>query len=377
MPRKSPGKRKSSSTTTTITTTNKKSKKGSNGSTGGSTPSKKGGNYTRVAWAGPKQELYQPTFTQNTKCTIITEEMYENEKFQINGSSRCVRYLTLGSPARNHEEAVLLTSRLSKLQNRHVMPAINQHGKSGGGKKDWILKFKCPCPGCDFEVTWCKMNKQAFAQNWPDKVTHPQIKTSTDRVDSAFFLETLKVHTCTDAEAEETRMAYRAGLDDKRNKKKEALQSPGGVVPKARVIDRFQAKLKIETMYPFVEKLLLTDPDMSSDGIACAISLIFGFDGELYRQVYYRRINECVGLFQMRWPNIRVKARRAATKGNPISNRGYIYKPDPDLVPNNDITHKAFGNVAPRKRAAKGSSSGSRKGSSSKSSGTSNRQRII
>ena len=125
------------------------------------------------------------------------------------------------------------------------------------------------------------------------------------------------------------------------------------------------------------EKLLLTDPDMSSDGIACAISLIFGFDGELYRQVYYRRINECVGLFQMRWPGIRDKARRAATKGNPISNRGSIYKPDPDLVPNNDITHKAFGNVAPRKRAAKGSSSGSRKGSSSKSSGTSNRQRII
>ena len=134
MPRKSPGKRKSSSTTTTTTTTNKKSKKGSNGSTGGSTPSKKGGNYTRVAWAGPKQELYQPTFTQNTKCIIITEEMYEKEKFQINGSSRCVRYLTLGSPARNHEEAVLLTSRLSKLQNRHVMPATNQHGKSGGGK---------------------------------------------------------------------------------------------------------------------------------------------------------------------------------------------------------------------------------------------------
>ena len=45
-------------------------------------------------------------------------------------------------------------------------------------------------------------------------------------------------------------------------------------MPKERIINRFQAQLRIVTMYPFVEKLPLADPDMSSDGIATAVSLI-------------------------------------------------------------------------------------------------------
>ena len=76
------------------------------------------------------------------------------------------------------------------------------------------------------------------------------------------------MHTCTDREAEAARKAYKDSLNQKRVEKKIAIQSPGAGVPNARVIDRFQAQLKIVTMYPYVEKLLLTDPDMSSDGIA-------------------------------------------------------------------------------------------------------------
>ena len=263
-----------------------------------------------------------------------------------------------------------MTSRLSNLQNRHVLPALNQHNKSAGGVKDWILKFKCPVPGCQFNVTWCKINEIAFSQNWPELATKPFVKGSGKKAESLFFLETCNVHTCTDREAEAARNSYKDSLNQKRVDKKIAIQSPGAGVPKARVIDRFQAQLKIVTMYPYVEKLLLTDPDMSSDGIACAVSLVFGFPGDEYKSIYFRRINESVALFQSRWPGLRLKTRRAPTKGNPISNRGVIYKPDPNLKPDETKTHKAFGNVVPKKRPAKQKSNDG-------SSGSGTRQRVI
>eukprot|EP00944_MAST-04C_sp_MAST-4C-sp1_P012703 g12703.t1 len=319
---------------------------------GGSSTKSSRGKYTRIAWAGPKQEIYQLGFNKNTKPELGSE-VYKKDKYQINGCSRCVRYLTLGSPAQDHEEAVLLTARLSALQNRQCLPATNQHGKPSGGMKDWLYKFKCPVKNCQFEVTWCKINKQAFAQNYPNLASQSNAALCEEKFGSDFFLETLVMHTCSDAEYEKARADYLSRLDNKRKQKQEAARSQSGVLPKERIINRFQAQLRIVTMYPFVEKLLLADPDMSSDGIATAVSLIFGFTPNDYKAAYSRRVSECINLFQDRYPGLRRKTRRSATRGNPISSRSVIYKEDPNLMPTGKKEHKAFGNFKRKKAKPK------------------------
>ena len=98
--------------------------------------------------------------------------------------------------------------------------------------KDWLYKFKCPVKNCQFEVTWCKINKQAFAQNYPNLASQSNAALCEEKFGSDFFLETLHAIR-SDAEYEKARADYLSRLDNKRKQKQEAARSQSGVCRKS------------------------------------------------------------------------------------------------------------------------------------------------